>query len=493
MNDLKQMVEQITYLKYNLLGEGEITGIAYDSRNVKKGELFVAIKGYQTDGHRYIKQALENGAIGVVLSEETYCNQDYPWILVADSRVALAKLANMYYDYPSRQLVLIGVTGTNGKTTTANLIAQIIEDQGHQTGLIGTIHNRIGDEILPVSRTTPESWELQGLFAKMVSKGIKYVVMEVSSHALALHRVVGCDFDVAVFTNLTQDHLDHHGTMMDYAQAKAKLFAMLASGGEQRGLAKTAVINLDDPWAGQFMVASNVPLVTYGIDKEASWRAEDVQVRADGVSYRVDDFLVNLQLTGRFNVYNSLAALAAATSLGFSVEDVINSLEGVRGVLGRFQRVESGGDFTVIVDYAHTPDGLENVISTARAFAKGRVITVFGCGGDRDRTKRRLMGEVAAKLSHYCIVTSDNPRTEDPEAIIGDIMPGVEAYMAPEAYRVEVDRAKAIGLAIEEAQMGDVILIAGKGHEDYQEICGVRHHFNDYEIAQALLKASEEK
>ena len=426
-----------------------------------------------------------------MISDEAYCSNEYPWILVEDCRLALAQISSVFYGHPSEKLTLIGVTGTNGKTTTTNLICHIIEAQGEKTGLIGTIHNRIGDKVLEGSRTTPESLELQQMFAAMVDEGIHYAVMEVSSHALELHRVDCCDFDIAVFTNLTQDHLDYHVTMENYCRAKTILFQMLGKNGEKAGLQKTAVINMDDPWAGHFLVACNVPVVTYSMHKDASWKAEQVEVGAEGVRYSVDGHPVQLHLTGNFNVYNSLAALAVGEALGFSLDSVIQALEQVNGIAGRFQTVKGARDFSVIVDYAHTPDGLENVISTAQAFAKGNVITVFGCGGDRDRTKRPLMGEVAAELSDYCVVTSDNPRTEDPEQILQDILPGVEKHMQPDTYHVEVDRRKAIHYAVQMAQPGDVVLLAGKGHENYQDVNGVKHHFDDYEVAQEAIREKQ--
>lgn len=489
MKVLTDLLQDVTYKKHCILQGMMITGIQYDSRKVELGNLFVAIKGFTSDGHQYIRQALENGAIAILISDEAYCSVEYPWILVEDSRLALAEISSSYYDHPSEKLKLIGVTGTNGKTTTTNLICSVIEAQGEKTGLIGTIHNRIGDRVLEGTRTTPESLDLQRMFAEMVEENIHYVVMEVSSHALALQRVACCDFDIAVFTNLTQDHLDYHETMEAYCKAKTLLFRTLGAKGEKAGLLKTAIINIDDAWSNHFMVASNAPVITYGIQKDASWKAEDVQVTANGVHYNVDGFPVNLQLNGNFNVYNSLAALATGEALGFPVDAVIRALEQVNGIAGRFQKVESDNDYTVIVDYAHTPDGLENVIRTAKTFAKGRVITVFGCGGDRDRTKRPLMGRIAAKLSNYCVITSDNPRTEDANQIILDILPGVQEHMTEMAYHVEPDRRKAIAYAIQMAKTGDLILLAGKGHETYQEVNGVRQHFDDYEIALELMQA----
>ncbi len=489
MKILTDLLQGVSYQKHCILQGLMITGIQYDSRKVELGNLFVAVKGFETDGHQYIRQALDNGAIAIMISDEAYCSNEYPWILVEDSRLALAQISSAFYGNPSEKMTLIGVTGTNGKTTVTNLICSIIEAQGEKTGLIGTIHNRIGDRVLEGSRTTPESLDLQRMFAEMVEEGIRYAVMEVSSHALELQRVACCDFDMAVFTNLTQDHLDYHETMENYCKAKTLLFCTLGAKGEKAGLQKTAIINIDDAWSNHFMVASNAPVITYGIHKDASWKAEDVQVTSNGVSYIVDDMPVHLQLNGNFNVYNSLAALAVGEALGFPVSEVIKALEQVAGIAGRFQKVDSDKAFAVIVDYAHTPDGLENVISTAKAFAEGKVITVFGCGGDRDRTKRPLMGEVAARLSNYCVVTSDNPRTEDPKQIIADILPGMQEHMTEAAYHVEVDRKKAIAYAIAMAQSGDVVLLAGKGHENYQDIDGVKHHFDDYEIAVELMQA----
>lgn len=488
MKVLTDLLQEVQYKKHCVLQGLMITGIQYDSRKVELGNLFVAIKGFETDGHQYIRQALDNGAIAILVSDEAYCSVEYPWILVEDSRLALAEMSSAFYGHPSEKLKLIGVTGTNGKTTTTNLICEILHAQGQKTGLIGTINNRIGDRILEGSRTTPESLDLQRMLAEMVAEGIGYAVMEVSSHALELQRVACCDFDMAVFTNLTQDHLDYHVSMENYCKAKTMLFRTLGAKGEQAGLNKMAIINIDDPWANHFMVASNAPVVTYGIEKEASWKAQQVQVSAEGVRFVVDDMPVNLRLNGRFNVYNALAALAVGEALGFPVDAVIATLEKVSGIAGRFQKVEGDAPFTVIVDYAHTPDGLENVIATAKAFAQGRVITVFGCGGDRDRTKRPLMGKMAAKLSNYCVVTSDNPRTENPEQILEDILPGVKEYMTEAAYHVEIDRKEAIAYAIRMAQPGDVVLLAGKGHETYQEINGVKHSFDDYEIAQNLMQ-----
>lgn len=485
-HNLQELMTKLTYKDHAIIKGLGITGIQYDSRKVELGNLFVAIKGFKSDGHKYIQDALANGAIAVIVEDEEYCGLDYPWILVEDSRQALAEISAAFYANPSEKLKLIGVTGTNGKTTTTNLIAQILESKGKKVGVIGTLGARIGNEFIEGSRTTPEALELQQLFAQMLSQGAEYAVMEVSSHALDLHRVDKCHFDVAVFTNLTQDHLDYHHNMEEYCKAKTKLFMMMDKS-KPKGVPKTAVINIDDEWANRFLVSSGGAVATYGIDKEASWKAENVEIRPDGVRYTVDGLEVDLPLCGKFNIYNSLAAMAAANALGVSLEDCIKALNSSHGVSGRFQRVRSDKDFTVIIDYAHTPDGLENVITTAKEITDGRVITVFGCGGDRDRTKRPIMGEISAKLSDYCVVTSDNPRTEDPEKIIEDILPGVKKYMAPNRYKVIVDRHEAIREAVKAARSGDIVLIAGKGHEDYQEINGIKHHFNDYEEAENAL------
>lgn len=484
---LESLVQEIPKISVARIMDIEIKGVKYDSRQVKEGDLFVAIKGFKTDGHHYINNALAQGASAVVVENENCCSSDYPWVLVDNSRNALADLSAAFYDQPSRRFLLIGVTGTNGKTTTSNLIAKIFEDQGHKVGLVGTIHNRIGEKIIPVERTTPESSDLQELFSQMVSENVTCVVMEVSSHALDLARVRGCEFDIAVFTNLTQDHLDYHQSMEEYYQAKLKLFKDLDKA-TYKIFPKVAVINGDDPWGQKLLGDINVEKICYGIDYKADLKAEALNITSTGVSYRIDEEVMKLQLTGKFNVYNSLAALAAAQIQGISREGAIRSLEGVTGIAGRFQLVEGIDDFAVIVDYAHTPDSLVNILMTAREFAKGRIITVFGCGGDRDRTKRPIMGKAAAEFSDFSIVTSDNPRTEDLQAIINDILPGIEEIVGPDKYHVVIDRRKAIKEALEMAQKDDIVIIAGKGHETYQEVNGEKYPFDDKVIAEEILK-----
>jgi len=469
----------------------EIMGITCDSRQVEPGFLFVAIKGFKTDGHEYVNQAREKGAAAVVLERETALLSGAAWALVPDTRRALALLSARFFGNPSAGIKVVGVTGTNGKTTTTNLLATVMEVAGRKTGLIGTIHNRIGDRILPVKHTTPESTDLQSLLHDMAAEGVDICVMEVSSHALALHRVDGCEFDVAIFTNMTRDHLDFHRDMDEYLKAKLKLFSGLAAPGEKKDQ-KYAVINADDPHADHFVRAAGGRVYTYGIIAPADARARDVRVNVGGVRFTVvgkwGTCPLEFRITGLFNVYNALAAFTAAAAMDVPVAVIKEALEKVRGVPGRFELVDAGQDFTVIVDYAHTPDGLENVLKTARQITERRLITVFGCGGDRDRTKRPLMGEIAVRYSDYAIITSDNPRTEDPLKIIDDVEAGVRPVAGKNGYTVEPDRRRAIRLAVEKACRGDVVVIAGKGHEDYQIIGGGKFPFDDHREAEAAIR-----
>jgi len=466
-----------------------VTGIAYDSRRVERGFLFVAVKGFKTDGHLYIQDAVNRGAAAVVMQQDLPVPGDAVKILAPDTRRLLPQLSARFFGYPARKMKMIGVTGTNGKTTTTNLIENIYRAHGVKTGLIGTIHNRIGNRVLAVEHTTPESTDLQSLLAQMTGAGVEAVIMEVSSHALALRRVDQCEFDTAVFTNLTQDHLDFHGSMEDYLAAKLVLFEQLGRDAYKTG-PKQAVVNADDPAAKRIKAACTVPVITYGIKRQADISAADVKISTRGVSFTAvldgEAMPLNLKMTARFNVYNSLAAIAAGIAAGIPPATIKGALEGVSGVPGRFELVDRGQSFAVVIDYAHTPDGLENVLSTAREVSKGKVIAVFGCGGDRDRTKRPLMGEIAVRLSSLAVVTSDNPRSENPLNIINDIMTGVQRV--PEAvYQVIPDRRQAIDWAVRAAGPGDVVVIAGKGHEDYQIIGDRRLHFDDREVAAAVL------
>lgn len=467
-----------------------IEGITYDSRQVKPGFLFVAIKGFKADGHDYIAQAIKKGAAAIMAEREVALPPGTAWVLVPDSRRAMALLSTCFYGNPSSRMKMIGVTGTNGKTTTANLVAAVLKAAGKKTGLIGTIHNKIGHKILPVKHTTPEAPDLQKLLGEMATEGVDVCVMEVSSHALALHRVDGCEFDVAVFTNITQDHLDFHGDMEEYMEAKLKLFSGLGVHGVKKE-EKYAVINADDSHAAQMSKVCKGNICTYGLTAGADVWAENAKISASGASFTVkgkwSSCALNLRMTGMFNVYNALAAFTASAVAGVPIETIKDALENVRGVPGRFEMVDSGQEFSVIVDYAHTPDGLENTLKTARQITQGRLITVFGCGGDRDRAKRPMMGEIAARYSDFAVLTSDNPRTEDPLAIIEEVEAGVRHFAGKGSYAVEPDRRMAIRLAVSAARRGDVVVIAGKGHEDYQIIGMRKFPFDDRLEAAAAL------
>jgi UDP-N-acetylmuramoyl-L-alanyl-D-glutamate--2,6-diaminopimelate ligase len=461
--------------------EIDIRGLAYDSRQVKPGFVFVAIEGFKTDGHKFIPQAIANGAVALVGQKKISYPAGVIWVQVPDTRLALAQMAACFYDYPAQKLRLIGVTGTNGKTTTANLIAAIYRGLGKQVGLIGTIAHYIGSRTITGQHTTPESLDLQQLLAKMTTEKINTTVMEVSSHALALKRVEECFFDIGIFTNLTQDHLDFHQHMDDYLTAKQHLFEVLGKGNKKGSC--FAVVNRDDHYAEQIIKVTRVPVITYGITKPAHVQAKEIQVSPAGTSFAVaspwGEALVKLKLTGLFNVYNALAALAVGGGEGFPLSQIVLTLENISGVRGRFELVNQGQDFTVVIDYAHTPDGLENLLKTARQICACRLITVFGCGGDRDRTKRPVMGEIAARYSDLPVITSDNPRTEDPAQIIAAIEKGVLKVLEKGDYLVIVDRSEAIRQALALAGKNDVVVIAGKGHEDYQIIGTQKYPFDD--------------
>ena len=456
----------------------EITGICYDSRAVKPGNLFVAICGYDTDGHKYIPMALEKGA-ACVLCEKAPAEGEY--VLLSDTRRGLALAGANWYGNPAGEMTMIGITGTNGKTTTTYLVKHILEDcLGAKVGLVGTIQNMIGDEVLHTERTTPESLELQALFRHMADAGCTHVVMEVSSHALCLHRVDGVTFDVGVFTNLTQDHLDFHKTMEEYCRAKAMLFAR----------SKVGAVNVDDPWAKEILAHATCPVITYSAKGQAALEATDIRLEPHHVAftarYQGTETACTLGIPGAFSVYNALSALSAALALGIAPEKAAASLATARGVKGRAEVVPTPGkDYTVLIDYSHTPDSLENILKTVREFARGRVIAVFGCGGDRDPIKRPIMGKIAADLADLVVVTSDNPRTEDPMAIIDQILVGIPQDQTPTT--VIENRRQAIRWAMDNAQAGDVIVLAGKGHETYQEIGHEKFHLDEREEVAAHL------
>ncbi|MBR5157687.1 MAG: UDP-N-acetylmuramoyl-L-alanyl-D-glutamate--2,6-diaminopimelate ligase [Clostridia bacterium] len=464
---------------WNAENDVEIKGVAYNSQKVQKGWLFVAIKGFSTDGHKYIPDALAKGAAAVIIEDDADTG-DAISVRVPDSRKALAKISASWFENPAKEMKIIGVTGTNGKTTVTSLIKQILEFSGKKVGLIGTNGNMIGDKLLPGERTTPESYELHELFREMADVGTEYVVMEVSSHSLSLSRVYGIEYEIATFTNLTQDHLDFHVTMENYFDAKKILFNMC----------NKAVINADDVWGAKLLETTDCPKFSYSIDKASDFKAENVRISARGILFdlvnNADTYAVRLGIPGKFSVYNAMAAVVSCISLGLAADEILTALTLAQGVKGRAETVYTNTDYTVIIDYAHTPDGLENIISTVREFAQGRVITLFGCGGDRDSTKRPVMGEIAGKLSDFCIITSDNPRTEEPMPIIRQIEEGMKKTGCE--YITIENRREAIGYALKIGKSGDCIILAGKGHETYQIIGKEKRHFDEREVIKELLE-----
>ena len=483
---LEELVRRLTPPSVNGSLDKQVTSICYDSRRADSGSLFVAIRGERVDGHDFIAEAVDRGAVGVVCQKEVASHR-VASVVVDDSRAALARLAATFYGEPSRKLRMIGVTGTNGKTTTTFLIKHLLQRANQKTGLIGTVSYEIGERVLPAYRTTPESLELQELLAQCVDAGCAGVVMEVSSHALAQDRASEIDFDVAVFTNLTQDHLDFHHGMKDYFEAKSRLFEGVRSG---RKKSRVGIVNVDDPY-GQQLIArfgKELSIVTYGMGARAEFRASNFKVEMSGTSYQLDtrdkSYLVRLPLIGRFNIYNSLAALASVHALGVDVRSSVLALSRAPQVPGRLEAVPAKRQFQVFVDYAHTDDALLNVLRTCRDLNPNRLVLVFGCGGDRDRAKRALMGAAADQYADYAIITSDNPRTEDPEAIIRQI----EAGFRHGRYEKIVDRRAAISRAISMAGPRDIVLIAGKGHEKYQEFGHCTVPFDDVEVATRLVE-----
>ena len=460
--------------------ELDIASVAYDSRKVTPGSLFVAVTGFASDGNRFIPMAMEKGAAVVVTAKKP--ELDVPYVLVESDRMALAVIGCNFYGHPAKRMKLIGITGTNGKTSSTLLLKHILEKVlGTKVGLIGTMANMVGGETIPTERTTPESFELQGLFAKMRDAGCTHVVMEVSSHAIALERIGGVRFDVAAFTNLTEDHLDFHKTMDAYCATKAELFRRCGVG----------VINADDSCAKEMLAAAACPVLTTSVAGQGGLTAKDLSLESDGITftacYRGEEVPVRLGIPGRFTVYNALTVLGVALELGISLEAAAGALADAPGVKGRVEVVPTPGtDYTVLIDYAHTPDGLENVLSSVRGYCRGRLVAVFGCGGDRDPIKRPIMGEIGARLADIAVITSDNPRTEDPEKIIADIVPGAEK--TGKKFHVVADRRKAIRYAMSIAEKDDIIVLAGKGHETYQEINGIKHHLDEREEVAAALE-----
>lgn len=477
---LSELLKDVNIKKIDGGGSMKISGIACDSRKVKPGNVFVCITGYETDGHKYAKSAVENGAVAVV-AEHDLPTVDVPCVIVDNTRKAMSEMAATFYDYPYKKFKLIGITGTNGKTTTAYLIKSILEHLGKKVGLIGTNQNMIGDMIMETSRTTPDSLELMQLFDMIASHNVDYVVMEVSSHALALDRVTACTFDVGAFTNITQDHLDFHKTMEEYLAAKSILF----------NICNTGVVNKDDA-RSEYLIenARCRNMITYGINQDCDLKASNIILNEDGVKFDINyggmEEHADLPIPGEFSVYNALTAIGCCMAENIPLDLAVDGLHSAKGVKGRIEIVRTPGtNYTVIIDYAHTPDGLLNVINAIRGFAKGRIVTLFGCGGDRDASKRPIMGKIAGELSDFCIVTSDNPRTEDPEKIIKQVVEGVKQTDCD--YEVITNRFSAIEYALDHAKKNDIILLAGKGHETYQVLGKDTIKFDEREIVQKLL------
>ena len=468
-----------------------VSAITDDSRTVQAGSLFVAVKGEQTDGHKFIPVAVKSGMAAAVLQEPA-TELPIPFVRVADSRKALGLLGNHFYGAPSSKLRMIGVTGTNGKTTTTYVCKTLLEALGRRVGLIGTVAYQIGNETISASHTTPGALELQQLLAKMVAGGCTAAVMEVSSHALAQDRTSGCEYDVAVFSNLTQDHLDFHRTMEEYFLAKLRLFTGLTGTSKPN---KRAIVNVDDPAGDRIKQLCPAPVWSYGLKTKADLRAEHVRLSLGGTTFTAmtpaGSFSIESHLVGEHNVYNLLAAIGVALHEGATPDQVRQAVAHVTNVPGRFERVMAGQEFTVVVDYAHTEDALVRLLTAAQTLKTKRIITVFGCGGDRDRGKRPKMGRAAVRYSDVVILTSDNPRTEDPLSILQDVEVGVVEALRqrPQVlYRKVADRREAIGEAVREARSGDMVLIAGKGHEDYQIIGTRKYHFDDREVAREAIE-----
>lgn len=475
---LRELLDSVSYQLATGNPDIEIGRLQIDSRLVGTGDVFFALTGLGKDGHEFIESAVANGAVAVVCERE--CDTfGAALILTESARRAYAVCSANYYHNPAKELKLVGVTGTNGKTTVTHVIRQILELTGAKTGLIGTNHYLIGDEELPSSGTTPEAEELHGIFRKMADAGVEYVVMETSSHALALDRCYGLTFEVGVFTNLTEDHLDFHKTPEQYAEAKATLFSQ----------SRTSVLNADDPYC-RVMKKNAGKVLTFGIEKGADMNAQNIEYSDRGVAFdwSFGSSLVRMRMAipGRFSVYNALAGIGAAAALGLSDEEIEKGLLLVRGVKGRAEVVPTNTDYTVMIDYAHTPDGIENILKAVRGFAKKRVIAVFGCGGNRETAKRPKMGRIAGELADYCVVTSDNPRLEDPEEIVRQITAGMQGL--EDKYTAIVDRTEAIGYALSIAKAGDIVVLCGKGHETYQDVGGKKIHYDEREILSELLK-----
>lgn len=468
----------------------DVSHITTDSRQVTPGSLFIAIRGYQTDGHDFVERSVAKGAVAIVVEEHVQ-TVSVPQIVVPDTLLASAILASVFYGHPSRGMRMVGVTGTNGKSTVAHLIEHVLRDAGFQPGVCGTLGAHIGERVIETANTTPFPIDLQSILNEMLNAGCSHGVMEVSSHALERRQTAGTEYDVAVFTNLTQDHLDFHGSMEAYRAAKGKLFARLGNAyGDTRASMPYGVLNADDAASTYLAEQTIAECVTYGIEADADVQASNVRIRADGAVFSVrtwqgESAQIQLAITGRFNVYNALAAICVGIIESIPLANIARSLEQIQGVPGRLERVRAQAPITVLVDYSHTPDSLQNALATVKEFAIGRVICVVGCGGDRDKGKRPIMARIACEWSDLVILTSDNPRTEDPEQILNDMEDGVRS--GGFEYRRIRDRGEAIDCAVRVAQPDDVILIAGKGHETYQIIGRTKHPFDDREVAATAI------
>ena len=485
---LRQLVQQLPSAIVEGSVDREVLGITYDSRRVTPGMVFVAIPGLNTDGHEYIGSAIDRGATAVICERSRMVPPRATRIQVPDVREAMAFAARAFYQHPSSKLKVIGVTGTNGKTTVAFMIKTILEAAGLSSGLLGTVRYEIGDRVIPAARTTPESIEVQQMMSQMLKAGCEACVMEVSSHALEQKRVLGVDFDVGIFTNLTRDHLDYHGTMENYFAAKKKLFSALEQGAKKA----TAVINIDDTFGARLAGTTKVEVeLNFGLRQSARLRATKIELSAEGSRFVVETperkFALRLPLIGRHNIYNALAAVGACLALKVDVVKIQAALNKMAAVPGRLERVEAGQPFGVFVDYAHTDDALRNVLTTLRELTTGRILLAFGCGGGRDAGKRNRMGSVAAELADFTLITSDNPRKETPAQIAAQIEEGYRAVRA-EACAIELDRRRAIQQIVGKAEPGDIVLIAGKGHETYQEFEDTVVPFDDRVHAHEALE-----
>jgi len=467
----------------------EINGIASNSNNVKRGFIFISIKGPKVDGHNFINDAISRGAVAIIVEKDVEVLKDITIVRVTDTKKILPIVADEFYNYPSNRMNIIGVTGTNGKTTTTYFIDQILRKAGHKTGIIGTINYQIGDRIIPAVNTTPGPIQLRALLHQMLVANIEYAVMEVSSHAIAQRRIAGIEFDTCVFTNLTPEHLDYHGTLEKYQDTKLQLFEQMGKN-SKKNTTKKAIINIDDPANKRFIDVCQVETITYGLNTNASVYATDIESTLNGSCFKLhigsESIEVKINLAGRYNIYNALAGASAVLAFGLSLSEIKSGLKSLKSVPGRFEKITANAGFCIIVDYAHTPDGMKQVLSAAKALKPNRIITVFGCGGDRDKLKRPQMGKISSELSDYIIITSDNPRTEEPMKIIEEIIQGIKDTSSS-VLEIIPDRKSAIKRAIELAKENDMVMILGKGHETYQVLKNTVVPFDDRQVVKEIL------